>query len=219
VIRDQSYREAKAIVRAVDRARAAERVDEARLLYLSGKSLRAVEAATGVGRETLRPILRAAGEARGRLDHQGSDRERLLANIHEDDSGCWLWTGQINNMGYGMACYGRRRMAAHRAIYMLFGNELAAGMDLCHRCDNPPCVNPAHMFVGTRADNMQDARRKGRLRTGEASPSAKLTEATVREIRRRHAAGIVQRRIADDLGVTFQTVNSVALRRTWRSVA
>lgn len=191
---------------------------EAINLYREGLSLQAVEDRTGFGREPLRRALKAMGEIRGRLDYWGPERDRLLANIRKESSGCWIWIGQINNMGYGLARYDGRRMTAQRAIYMLLGGKLDPSLDLCHSCDNPPCVNPDHLFPGTRKDNMQDASRKGRLAVGEQKPTAKLTNAEVLEIRFLHAGGMVQRRIAERIGVNYRTINSIVKGRSWRSV-
>ena len=80
---------------------------------------------------------------------------------------CWEWQGAITSAGYGMLGVGRRgegNVLAHRLSYEMFtGETIPAGMDLCHRCNNRRCVNPHHLYVGTRKDNMQQAKREGRL--------------------------------------------------------
>jgi hypothetical protein len=111
---------------------------------------------------------------------------------------CWEWTGMRgpapNNYGFMFKSSNPRRWyRAHRLSYELHRGPIPEGMHVCHNCDNPPCCNPAHLFLGTHADNMRDRREKGRTgaekRRGVANGRAKLSDAQVAEIRRRHKAG------------------------------
>lgn len=89
--------------------------------------------------------------------------DRFFSNIKKT-GGCWLWTGCKNRLGYGDFWVGRgKHMNAPRVSWMFHYGEILDNMDVLHRCDNPPCVNPEHLFLGTQEDNMRDCFLKGRL--------------------------------------------------------
>lgn len=77
--------------------------------------------------------------------------------------GCWLWNGVLNNKGYGWFHWNGKPTYAHRLSYGWAYGDIPVGHGVLHRCDNPPCVNPAHLFTGTQKDNMADAEKKGRI--------------------------------------------------------
>lgn len=145
--------------------------------------------------------------------------ERIIPKV--DTSGeCWLWTGAKGD-GYGIVWdqrLGRNRHVT-RVVYELAHRvNLPDDIGVLHTCDNPPCVRPSHLFTGTQLDNMRDARRKDRVRKGEAIAWASLTEATVREIRTRYAAGERQMALAREYGVGQTSISDVVRRRTWAHV-
>lgn len=156
-------------------------------------------------------------------------RERVAAklDISGGPSACWLWTGPRDRKGYGRLSRGRRgegMVSAHRAAWELAHGPIPAGMFVCHRCDNPPCCNPAHLFVGTASDNNRDMREKGRYVhvavVGTDHGSAKLNPEAVREIRRAWEEDRTkQRDLAARFGVNQQVVWSVIHRRAWAHVA
>lgn len=133
------------------------------------------------------------------------------------ETGCWEWSGCLRPGGYGQLAVGRRSgdnsknsipMKASVAAYRAWVGDIPGGMDVCHRCDNPPCINPRHLFLGTRAENIADAIRKHRKPNGENHTQVKLSDAQVREIRLRYlAGGISQRALAEEYGVCQQLVS------------
>ena len=142
---------------------------------------------------------------------------KLKANVVADASGCILWTGYTQPNGYGWINMGGFKIAAHRASLILSGASIPVGADVCHRCDVRNCVNPAHLYVGTRRQNMADCTARGRHNKprGSSHWSAKLTDDQVREIRARYQAGEAQTRIAKDLNVNSGTISRIA-RGVWR---
>lgn len=132
--------------------------------------------------------------------------------------GCWLWTAFRDGDGYGKIQINRRAHGAHRIAWMFTHGLIPPGRIVCHRCDNPPCVNPAHLFITTVAGNNRDAARKGRKpgRRGEQHPMVKLTATDVREIRRRYVRGVVgYKRLAPDYGITPGAVEKIVKGLTW----
>lgn len=135
----------------------------------------------------------------------------------DPNSGCWLWTGSINNKGYGQFSYGGRCVSAHRLSLELHGQPVAANDNVLHRCDTPCCVNPAHLFTGTHQDNMADMRAKGRhtQACGEQTRSSRLTDAVVLEIRSALKRGVMQRDLAEKYGVYPSTISRINTRQQW----
>ena len=138
-------------------------------------------------------------------------------------AGCLEWTGPRHEQGYGRVWDADRRRVvyAHRLAYELaHGVDLARGQVVRHACDNPCCVNVAHLELGTQGDNMRDKATRGRARAlhGEANPLARLTEADVREVRARLAAGDSQRAVAAAFGISQPRVAAIAAGRAWSHV-
>jgi len=134
---------------------------------------------------------------------------------------CVEWTGTRKPNGYGHIRVGRKILYAHRVAWFLHhGEEPPPGMDVCHACDNRGCVNPAHLFIGTRADNMRDASRKKRVvipgLKGENHGNAKLTEHQVHSIRLLAFEGRSQKEIAMFHGCCQTNVSNILLGKSWR---
>lgn len=147
---------------------------------------------------------------------------RFWDSVHKARNGCWNWMGAINTDGYGTFNFYGENKRAHRFSYELHRGPIPQGLFCCHHCDNRRCVNPAHLFLGTALDNIQDMHRKGRANPprGARAAAAKLTEDDVREIRRRYAEGdVTYGQLATEYGVHYRTPQAIVLRRTWKHVA
>lgn len=125
---------------------------------------------------------------------------------------CWLWTRGKHSDGYGRMDIGNNtNVGAHRISWELHHGPIPPNMYVCHRCDNPPCVNPAHLFLGTIIDNVVDRDAKGRTSMGEKHCTAKLTSKQVREI---FVASGKHKEIAINYGVTRSTVTHIKNARS-----
>lgn len=131
---------------------------------------------------------------------------------------CWEWTAHCNNHGYGTLTSGQKLHYAHRRAYEIFVGEIPDGMCVLHRCDNPGCAKPAHLFLGTQADNVKDMIGKGRGNLGEKNGQAKLSIEDVRAIREHVDAGLLQYVVASRFGVSNQQVSRIVNRVDWVSV-
>jgi len=133
---------------------------------------------------------------------------------------CWLWTGAVNQWGYGVYTRNYRRCFAHREAWEAHNRQSAKGLVIRHSCDNPRCVNPAHLSAGSHADNRADTISRNRQAKGERSAHAKLTEDQIRRIRERYKAKeITQKALAAVYGVSLDTIHKVVNRVYWKHVA
>lgn len=165
--------------------------------------------------------------------------------IPEPNSGCLLWAGSALPRGYGRVSYRGRQIYAHRLAYELHYGPIADGLDVCHRCDTPACINPEHLFAGTPRENMQDAVAKGRIQSGARHWTQRMPERITqcgdrngsrtrpearprgeRHGRRTLTAAQVeqirtligsapQKAIAARFGVAQTTISRIATRRLW----
>ena len=157
--------------------------------------------------------------------------ERFWQRVNQDGpihpglgTACWLWTEGFNYFGYGRFSVGRQSIGAHRYSYELHIGPIPDGLYVCHHCDNPACVNPAHLFVGTAADNTADSVAKGRHYdgnhfVGETNPSAKLTAddvLAIRDLATRRA--MFQRDIATKFGVSQALIEKIIARKVWSHI-
>jgi hypothetical protein len=146
-----------------------------------------------------------------------------------DGDGCWEWRGNITCRGYGRlrltVSHGRAMILAHRVSWVAESGKIPDGLFVCHRCDNPACVRPSHLFLGTQTDNMGDAARKGRyalqvapgMACGERNSHAKLTWVQVREIHRRYAAGETDKHaLGREYDVTDTSIRFIVNGTQWK---
>jgi len=139
-----------------------------------------------------------------------------------DPEACWTWTGHLNRHGYGILDSAGRKVRASRLAFELANGPLQPGLVVCHSCDTPACVNPAHLWAGTQADNLNDMRAKGRsriwpfvVRPGEACNFAKLRPDDVRAIRATARTGATYASIARSFGISPANVSFIVRRKTW----
>lgn len=127
-----------------------------------------------------------------------------------DPSGdCWVWTGRARNRGYGVVSVDGRGRLAHRVAWELERGPIPEGLNVLHRCDNPPCVRPDHLFLGTQADNMADMTEKKRRRC------PKLNQSTAANLRQDLSSGMTHRAAAAKYGISRGMVSHVHAGRAW----
>lgn len=148
--------------------------------------------------------------------------ERFLESyIPEPNSGCWLWVKGVNEHGYGrITLPSGEQKKAHRVSWILHRGYDPGPFLVCHKCDNPACVNPEHLFIGTQADNLSDCAVKGRISRvhqprGEKQGSSKLTAEIVIALR---ASDLSVRKASRAFGVSPSTVHDVRSRKNWRHI-
>ena len=136
--------------------------------------------------------------------------------------GCWIWTGALSK-GYGairLPGQGGGQTSASRVAYLLSYGDIPAGKHVCHRCDNPPCVRPDHLFLGTPTDNVRDCILKGRrIQVGERNGSARLTNNEVKGMRRDYGTGrFTYKMLASKYAVCWSTVQKIISGHRWKHV-
>jgi len=143
----------------------------------------------------------------------GSEVERFCASyVPVPWSGCWIWLRSTDGDGYGLHYYQGKKHRAHRRSYELFNGQIQDGMLVCHRCDTPACVNPAHLFLGSCKDNLQDALKKRRFAVGEKNNKAKLTAYQVEFIK---TCRLPTSQLVHDFGVSKSSINRIKRGATW----
>ena len=140
---------------------------------------------------------------------------RLKHHSKANDSDCWVWQKRCYEDGYGQTQWNGKYVRAHRASFQVFVGPIPKGKLVCHKCDNPACLNPDHLLLGTPAENSADMASKGRSLQGERHHKAKLTEAQVKAIRADSRSGKL---IGRDYGVSDTMVYMIKTRKSWAHV-
>lgn len=148
--------------------------------------------------------------------------QRFWEKVNKSDD-CWIWMSHIGTNGYGAFWFNGKSQSAHRVAYELAFGKRPGEFLVCHSCDNPTCVNPAHLWLGTEIDNKNDMVSKGRQgkRTGPLGRDCpvKLTRQSVLEIRSIYATGKhSQTQIGKQFGVTQQTIGQIIRREIWKHI-
>lgn len=148
-----------------------------------------------------------------RADQNRPPVEVVFRKWFKETEGCWEWQGAKDKNGYGAFSYARKMTRAHVMALILDGRPPPKGMYACHHCDNPSCVRPSHLFVGSPQDNVDDMVLKGRVARGENRTNTKLKEKDVISIRAMNGSNS---QIAKMFGITPSNVSMIQRRKTWK---
>jgi hypothetical protein len=143
-----------------------------------------------------------------------NDRIKHLS-IVDNITGCHVWIGTVDSHGYGRISFKHKNWLVHRLSYILKYGEIPDGVKACHKCDNPLCINPDHLFLGTQAENMDDMFSKGRGAVGAAYKRSELTDELVLRIK---IDKRTQLEIAKDYGVSRTNISAIKTGRAWSHV-
>lgn len=147
--------------------------------------------------------------------------ERFHAKYEKAESGCWEWTAALAGKGYGQIKIPktRRQAYAHRLSYQIFKGPIPERTEVCHTCDNPKCVNPAHLFLGSRKDNAQDASQKGRIHISPIGHNGVLTVSQVRRIKKALQLNLMTiAEVARAFDVSHTTISRIKRGLKWSRV-
>lgn len=138
------------------------------------------------------------------------DQQRFWSKVNlGTEENCWDWTASCVTAGYGKFSYKSKAFDAHRFSYFLHFGEIPRGMFVCHRCDNPKCVNPSHLFLGTNLDNVKDMIAKRLHRFGDKTSRSKVANKEIKKIKTLYKKGISQKQLAKKFGICQSSISRI----------
>lgn len=156
---------------------------------------------------------------RGNQSGTSNIMERFEDKIFHSPDGCWYWTAYTDRKGYGyLGVTGTTIISAHRFSYERHKGPIPKGMCVCHSCDNPSCVNPDHLWLGSNDDNMRDMAIKGRATRGSRNTFAKLNEVSIPIIREAISTGFSQSEVAKYFKISRSVICDIIAKRTWKHI-
>jgi hypothetical protein len=159
--------------------------------------------------------------------NKAGTKEYISENSEIDINGCWIWVRAKDKKGYGRPGLKGKSIGAHRLSYLAFVGEIPNNLHVLHNCDNPGCVNPKHLFLGTHQDNVNDMVNKNRQAKGENHRNSKLVQREVNEIRTLYSAELAERakgknvqltqkELGERFGVSYGEISDIVNNKRWK---